>query len=149
MRRIVRGRTGAFTLVEIILVMAIGVVLAGGAAVLLLATTGDRDLADTRALLEKAAAEARKKALSSGASQRVTIATAEVEGRPIPAEVEMSIATPGRKIWTQYREGYQWLFTGGGLVEPIRVRLRHAGNTEQFSFSALTGESITETPEGP
>jgi hypothetical protein len=44
-------------------------------------------------------------------------------------------------------EDYQWLFTGGGLVEPLRVLLKHNENEEQFSFSALTGESVTEARE--
>jgi len=136
-----------FTLVEIILVMAIGVVLAGGAAVLLLSTPGDRELDAARALLEEAASAAREQALSTGQSQRVSISSTAVNGQSISPEVEMSLSTPARKAWTQYRDGYEWLFTGGGLVEPIRVRLRHGPNTAQFSFSALTGESITETPE--
>jgi hypothetical protein len=32
-------------------------------------------------------------------------------------------------------------------VEPIRVRLRHGENIEQFSFGALTGETTTEKPD--
>ena len=71
-----------------------------------------------------------------------------VDGSAFPDEVEMLIATPldrskGRNGW-KTPEDYQWLFTGGGVVEPIRVLLKHHENEEQFSFSALTGESVTE-----
>jgi hypothetical protein len=71
-----------------------------------------------------------------------------VGGQPFPDEVEMMIVTPlerskGRSGW-KTPEDYQWLFTGGGLVEPLQVLLKHGDNEVQFSFSALTGESATE-----
>jgi hypothetical protein len=60
----------------------------------------------------------------------------------------MRIVTPlalslGQRGW-KTPEDYQWLFTGGGVVEPIQVLLKHGNNEVQFSFSALTGESLTE-----
>jgi hypothetical protein len=63
----------------------------------------------------------------------------------------MDLITPrdlavGLKGWGRPLD-YSWTFTGGGLVEPIRVRLRKGGQAEQFSFSALTGETINETVE--
>jgi hypothetical protein len=74
-----------------------------------------------------------------------------VDGSAFPNGVEMMIVTPlnrskGKGGW-KTPEDYQWLFTGGGLVEPLRVLLKHNENEEQFSFSALTGESVTEARE--
>jgi len=148
MRRVdFSARNRGFTLIEIVLVIAMGVLFMGGAAVFLASTGGDKEVIKTRRMLEEAAGEAREKALATGQSQRIVVSTSKINGQPIPIDVEMSLSVARRKNWEQYGEGYMWLVTGGGLVEPIRVRLRHDRNTEQFSFSALTGETITEKPD--
>ena len=96
---------------------------------------------------------AREKALGSGQSQFVMVEEKAVNGEALPDEVEMMLITTedlvaGRRTWGKPPEqGFRWLVTGGGLVEPIRVRLRRDGNAEIFSFSALTGESVTEKAE--
>jgi len=147
-----RGRKG-FTLLEIMLAVGIGVVFMGGAAVFLSSTGGDRDLESARKLLEEKAGQARERALSTGRVQRVLLGEGGVDGRAFENGVEMLIVTPrdrykGRNGWktpvTEDGKDYPWLFTGGGLVEPVRVLLKHNENEEQFSFSALTGESVTE-----
>ena len=146
-RPIWRGGRG-FTLLEIMLAVGIGLVFMGGAAVFLSSTGGDRDLETARKLLEDKAGQAREKALSTGRAQRVVLGGGGVGGSAFSNGVEMLIVTPldrskGRSGW-KTPEDYEWLFTGGGVVEPIRVLLKHNENEEQFSFSALTGESVTE-----
>jgi len=148
MRRPIRRGGRGFTLLEIMLAVGIGVVFMGGAAVFLSSTGGDRDLESARKLLEERAGQAREKALSTGRAQRVVLGAGGVDGSAFENGVEMLIVTPldrskGRNGW-KTPEDYEWLFTGGGVVEPIRVLLKHEENEEQFSFSALTGESVTE-----
>jgi len=148
MRRPIRRGGRGFTLLEIMLAVGIGVVFMGGAAVFLSSTGGDRDLESARKLLEERAGQAREKALSTGRAQRVVLGAGGVDGSTFENGVEMLIVTPldrskGRNGW-KTPEDYEWLFTGGGVVEPIRVLLKHEENEEQFSFSALTGESVTE-----
>jgi len=151
MRRPKGGGIKGFTLLEIMLAVGIGVVFMGGAVVFLSSTGGDRDLESARRLLEEKAGQARERALSTGRAQRVVLGGRGVDGRPFENGVEMMIVTPldrskGKRGW-KTPEDYQWLFTGGGLVEPVRVLLKHNENEEQFSFSALTGESVTEARE--
>ena len=148
MRRPIRRGGRGFTLLEIMLAVGIGVVFMGGAAVFLSSAGGDRDLESARKLLEERAGQAREKALSTGRAQRVVLGAGGVDGSAFENGVEMLIVTPldrskGRNGW-KTPEDYEWLFTGGGVVEPIRVLLKHEENEEQFSFSALTGESVTE-----
>ena len=151
MRRPIRRGGRGFTLLEIMLAVGIGVVFMGGAAVFLSSTGGDRDLESARKLLEERAGQAREKALSTGRAQRVVLGAGGVDGSAFENGVEMLIVTPldrskGRNGW-KTPEDYEWLFTGGGVVEPLRVLLKHNENEEQFSFSALTGESVTEPRE--
>lgn len=147
------GRVAArgFTLVEIVLVIAIGVVFFGGAALLLTTSAGDKDLTEARRQLQQAAREARVAALSQGAKQIVVLNARGIGGGTFPGGVVMDLITPrdlavGLKGWGRPLD-YRWTFTGGGLVEPIRVRLRKGATVEQFSFSALTGETLTEAPD--
>jgi prepilin-type N-terminal cleavage/methylation domain-containing protein len=142
-----------FTLVEIVLVIAIGVVFFGGAAVLLTTTAGDKDLTKARQELEQAARSAREQALRSGSKKVVVLNAGGLDGGAFPSGVEMLLITPrdlalGFGGWGRPLD-YQWTFTGGGLVEPIRVRLQKGEKADQFSFSALTGETFNEAAEGP
>ena len=145
-----RKAAAGFTLLEIILAVGIGVIFMGGAVVFLSSTGEDRELRLAREMFEEAAGLAREKALGSGQAQFVVLRERAVNADPLPEEVEMTLITTedlvaGRRTWAKPpEEGFRWLVTGGGLVEPIRVRLRRGGNVEQFSFSALTGESTTE-----
>jgi len=149
-----RPKTAAgFTLLEIILAVGIGVVFMGGAVVFLSTTGGDRELMASRKMLEQAAGEAREKALGTGREQTVRLDFRAVSGQEFPGDVEMDLITPadlalGRKSWGR-PENYLWFVTGGGLVEPIRVRLRHGENRDQFEFNALTGESVTRRWQEP
>ena len=148
-----RKAAAGFTLLEIILAVGIGVIFMGGAVVFLSSTGEDRELRLAREMFEEAAGLAREKALGSGQAQFVVLRERAVNADPLPEEVEMSLITTedlvaGRRSWAKPpEEGFRWLVTGGGLVEPIRVRLRRDRNQEIFSFSALTGESITEKAE--
>jgi len=150
MRIQLRPETAAgFTLLEIILAVGIGVVFMGGAVVFLSSTGEDRDLRESREMLEEAAGLAREKALGSGHEQRVILGERSVNGKSLPDGVGMLLITTedlvaGRRTWGKPpEEGFSWLVTGGGLVEPIRVRLQHGENTDEFEFNALTGESAS------
>lgn len=145
------GVRSGFTLLEVMLAVGIGVVFMGGAVVFLSSTGGDKDLAKARRILEDQAGQARENALRFGREQRVVLNAKGIGGEVFPDGIEMDLITPqdlalGRRVWGKPQD-YPWLFTGSGLVEPIRVRLRHDNNTEQFSFGALTGETMTEKPD--
>lgn len=133
------------------LAVGIGVVFMGGAVVFLTSTGGDKDLARARKILEEQAGQARERALASGREQRIRLNPGNAGGESFPEGVSMDVITPqdlaqGRRGWGKPQD-YSWLFTGSGLVEPIKVRLRHDSNVEQFSFGALTGETVTEKPD--
>ena len=147
-----RPRAAAgFTVLEIILAVGIGVIFMGGAVVFLSTTGGDRELIASRKILEEQAGAARERALATGKEQRIRLDARAVDGKEFPGDVEMDLVTPqdlaqGRRGWGK-PDNYLWLVTGGGLVEPIRIRLRHGENRDVFEFSALTGESVTRPLE--
>jgi len=137
---------------EIILAVGIGVIFMGGAVVLLSTGGGDRELIQSRRMLEEAAGEARQRALETGRAQEIRLDARAVGGKEFPGEVEMDLIRPGdlaegRPDWAKPEE-VLWFVSGGGLVEPIRVRLRHGDNVDTFDFNALTGESMTR-PSSP
>ena len=60
-----------FTLLEIILAVGIGVIFMGGAVVFLSTTGGDRELIQSRKMLEEEVGAAREKALETGLRQQI------------------------------------------------------------------------------
>lgn len=137
-----------FTLLEILLAVGIGVIFMGGAVVLLSSTFEDKGIKDTSDLLRDAAREAREQALTSGARQVVRLDADRVNNQAIPEGVRIDFWRPGmqKKEWA-IPQDVQWEFTGGGLVEPVRLRLVHGENMEILEFNALTGEARRQLPK--
>ena len=142
-----------FTLVEIILAVAIFAVMVGGAAVFLGYSPEGDDLAKAQEALEKAAQEARTEALRSGRDQYVRLFTNRVANSAFPQGIELDLLTPqeisaGIRSWGRPDPGgYPWYFSRYGWLEPLRMRIRsREGGQQSFSFAALTGELITEAP---
>jgi prepilin-type N-terminal cleavage/methylation domain-containing protein len=148
-----RHRGSAFTLVEIILAVAIFAVMMGGGAIFLGGSTEEDDLSAARRSLEEAAQQARTQALQSGRDQWVRLFTNRAGATPFPGGIQLDLLTPqemsaGIRDWGKpdSRVGYPWYFSRYGWLEPIRIRLRASGDRKQaFSFAALTGELIPET----
>ena len=91
-------------MLEIILAVGIGVIFMGGAVVFLSSTGGDRELIESRKMLEEQAGMAREKALATGQEQRIRLDARAVAGQEFPGEVEMEVVTPrdlalGRRSW--------------------------------------------------
>lgn len=147
-----RWRVPAFTLVEIILAVAIFAVMMGGAAVFLGSSSKDDDLSAARRILEEAAQVARAQALQTGRDQWVRLFTNRVGAAPLGSGLQLDLLTPqemsaGIRSWGRPDSvgGYAWYFSRYGWLEPLRVRLRTAdGKQQSFSFAALTGELLLE-----
>ena len=145
-------RMPAFTLVEIILAVAIFAVMTGGAAVFLGGSQDEDDLSAARRTLEEAARGARTQALQSGRDQWVRLFSSRVGATSFPPGIQLDLLTPqemsaGIRTWGSPEDlsGYAWYFSRYGWLEPLRIRLRTAGGRqESFSFAALTGELIPE-----
>lgn len=149
--RFSRAKPGAFTLVEIILAVAIAAVVMGGGAVLLTSGLGQDDFADARRALEEAAQSARTQALQSGGDQCVLLYTNGVGGSKFAKGTRLVLITSrdvsrGERAWANpERGGTRWFFSRYGWLEPIRMQLRTEGRKpESFTFAALTGELIPE-----
>lgn len=147
-----RRPLSAFTLVEIILAVAIFAVMMGGAAVFWGSSGEDDELSAARRSLEEAARTARSQALQTGQDQWVRLFTNRVGVTPLGSGVQLDLLTPqemsaGIRSWGRpdSTAGYAWYFSRYGWLEPLRVRLRTTdGQQTAFSFAALTGELIPE-----
>jgi prepilin-type N-terminal cleavage/methylation domain-containing protein len=139
-----------FTLLEIILAVGIGVIFMGGAVVLLSTTFDDPKIRKTSDLLREAARTARERALTEGARQVVRLGADHVNDQLIPEGVRIDFWRPGfqKNDW-RIPQDVRWEFTGGGLVEPIRLKLVHGENVEILEFNALTGEARRELSPAP
>lgn len=147
-----RRRLSAFTLVEIILAVAIFAVMMGGGVVFLGSLGGEDDLTAAQRILTEAAQEARLRALQTGQDQSIRLFTNRVGATSFPPGVQLDLLTPqemsaGIRSWGKpdSASGYPWYFSRYGWLEPLRIRLREAEGAQQsFSFAALTGELIPE-----
>lgn len=147
-----QGVPGAFTLVEVILAVAIAAVMMGGAVLFLREGLAEDEFAIARQALEDAAQKARADALRTGQDRWVSLFANGVENEKFPPEVKMDLLTPqeisaGVRTWGKPPEktGYPWFFSRYGWLEPVRIRLRtEGGRQEAYSFAALTGELIPE-----
>ena len=145
-------RMSAFTLVEIILAVAIFAVMMGGAAVFWGSSQDEDDLSAARRSLEEAAQQARVQALQSGQDQWVRLFSGRVGTTSLPPGIQLDLLTPqeisaGIRSWGKpdSRSGYPWYFSRYGWLEPLRIRLRTKDEKQQaFSFTALTGELIPD-----
>ncbi len=146
-----RNQPDGFTLVEIILAVAIAAVVMGGAVVLFTTGLGEDEFADARRSLEEAVQSARTRALETGVDQTVLLFTNGVGASKFPEGTRLVLITSldvsiGRQAWANpERTGTRWYFSRYGWLEPIRVQLRAEGRKpESFRFTALTGEMIPE-----
>lgn len=149
--RFSRTKPEGFTLVEIILAVAIAAVVMGGGAVLLTSGMGEDDFADARRALEEAAQSARTQALQNGQDQFVLLFTNGVGGAKFGGGTRLVLITSrdvsrGERSWANpERAGTRWFFSRYGWLDPIRMQLRAEGRKpESFTFAALTGELIPE-----
>ena len=149
--RLSQAEPRGFTLVEIILAVAIAAVVMGGGAVLLTSGLGQDDFADARRALEEAAQSARTQALQSGEDQFVLLHSNGVGEAKFSEGTRLVLITSrdvsqGERTWANpERAGTRWFFSRYGWLEPIRMQLRAEGRkSESFTFAALTGELIPE-----
>lgn len=154
LRRGLFGRHGgpAFTLVEIILAVAILAVMLGAGAMFLGTSAGEDDLSATQRILEEAVQGARQQALETGRDQWVRLFTNRVGTASFASGVQLDLLTPqemsaGVRSWGRpdANGGYPWYFSRYGWLEPVRIRLRGPDQEQRiFTFAALTGELIPE-----
>lgn len=141
----------AFTLVEIILAVAILAVMMGGAVVFMGGSSAEDEFSLAQRALESAAQEARAQALQANRDQYVMLLTNGPAKSQFGPGISLDLLTPqeisaGIRDWgTPGSRGYSWYFSRYGWLEPLHVQLRSRdGQKRAFVFVALTGELIPD-----
>lgn len=153
-----RPSVGAFTILEIVMVLAITVLLIGAATPAISGMLKAEKLKAPARELEAMAITARTKALSEQRPYQIVIRgngfrlerSAGEQGHDIleeytlPQGIVFEMATWPKEKWEKVRE-HLWYFPPSGLCEPIRVMFRKGDSFFSQNYSAVTGWAQEET----
>jgi prepilin-type N-terminal cleavage/methylation domain-containing protein len=134
----------AFTLLEILVVLALMAVLFTLAAVHFGGISEERALAEPATEIKALARKAQRTAVLENRSQTLSITPSRVGDVNIPTDVQLLVRPWGTKQW--HRPGgedkspaFAWNFDPSGLCEPIGLRLELGPSSYEIDFHPLTG----------
>lgn len=137
------GFLRAFTLLEVVICLALVGVLAAAAAPLLSDMLARTQSDDASSAIEDAVADLHDKALKSGTAQKGVLSRTGLQpGRPLPDGWVMDIRRFADSDYRKPREGEVWTFNEAGLSEPLAIRLKGDGQSVELQFDPITGESV-------
>ena len=145
-----RGRRG-FTLLEMMLVMALIVIMFIGTVPLVSASRHERKIRDVAEAIETMVRQQRSKAQTSGERRVIEIRPAGffektkkgLEVLAMPKDAAITFRAPGEEDWGK-PEGQQWEFSPIGMVSPLSVRLEEGDAWMEVDFDLLTGRVAEE-----
>jgi len=145
------ARSRAFTLIELMLVIALIAIVFIGSTPMVSASLRERKLRSAAESLESAVREERSRAMGDGQRHVVEIRSGgfveqdRKKTRKIfeaPRGVEVYVRMPERE-WGK-PEGQDWEFSPIGLVTPLSVRLSEGKSWIEVDFDLLTGRVAEE-----
>ncbi len=129
-------RHSAFTLVEVCVAMAIGLLILGIASMGMAGVQGEAKLKKMAARVETLARE--------------SLLTAVMQQRPVRVDLNDSLADGGRlqvkrfgdKAFRNPVRGEVWEFSPTGVCEPVEVRVSNEAGEIELGFDPLTGCAV-------
>ena len=138
-------KRGGFTLLEIIIALALVAILVSAALPYLFDAfangAGDRA---SSSLAEKAS-ETRSTAIESGTNQQLLLTPTGIGGSPLPNGWSLQIKGLNDNKFHPPERGRTWEFTRAGVCEPLTIRIVEEGRGGRFietTFDALTALPI-------
>jgi prepilin-type N-terminal cleavage/methylation domain-containing protein len=144
-RGVSRGTVRAFTLLEVMLALALVAVMAAAAAPLLTdALTGSaRD--EATSATEDSVATLHQEAVRTGRVQKGLLTSSGLEpGRPLPQGWKLQVKRLTDSRFRNPREDETWEFNNAGICEPLAILLSGSGQSVELRFDPLTGEVLHE-----
>jgi prepilin-type N-terminal cleavage/methylation domain-containing protein len=138
-----RGTVRAFTLLEVMLALALVAVLAAAAAPLLTDALAGAPGDEAAAALQESVAALHEEAVQTGRAQVGRLTGGGLEpGRPLPAGWTLRVRRMADSRFRNPREGETWEFNNAGICEPLAVLLSSGRQSVEMRFDPLTGEAI-------
>lgn len=131
----VQGRS-AFTLLEILAVMALLSLILGISVISISGVQDEDRLRRAASMIETTARENLLKALETQQPVIMPLSAGSIGGSDFGTKLE--IRRVGEKAFRQPKRGEEWEFSPTGICEPIEVRLTGPGGEVEMAFDALT-----------
>ncbi|GAB4179145.1 MAG: hypothetical protein Fur0032_19790 [Terrimicrobiaceae bacterium] len=135
------AREGAYTLFEILLVLALMAIISGAAIPMLMTSERPEDAVEES--LRSFARRVRADALSTGQPRRVWLRVDGLHGAddraaPLPKGWELRVMRFGETRFRKPRKNEAWEFTPDGLLEPLSLQAIGQNSSITLDFCPLT-----------
>lgn len=135
-RRLRAVRRHAFTLIEVCVAMALGLLVIGVAALSIAGVQAEGRLKKAAARIELTTRRSLMEAVNRRQTVRVDLAGA------FGKEGGLQVRRAGEKLFRQPARGETWEFLPGGLCEPVEIRVQTEAGEVEMSFDPLTGCAV-------
>jgi len=138
------SKTGAFTLLEIIIALTLVAILVSASLPYLFdsftASAGDRA---AEAITAKAQ-EIRKEAMESAESRKLILTGSGIKGMNLPSGWRLEVKGMNDSKFHPPLRNQSWGFNSAGICEPLALRLLYKDREILLSFDALTAQPVHE-----
>ncbi|TDU64062.1 prepilin-type N-terminal cleavage/methylation domain-containing protein [Prosthecobacter fusiformis] len=125
-----------FTLIEVCVAMAIGVLILGVATMSMAGVQGEARLKKMAAQVESLARVSLLKAVMDQRLVRVDL------NGGLPADGRVQVRRVGEKSFRNPQRGEVWEFSPTGVCEPVEVRVSNEAGEIELGFDPLTGCAV-------
>jgi prepilin-type N-terminal cleavage/methylation domain-containing protein len=147
----VRSSRPGFTLLEIMMVLALIAIIFIGSAPLIVASSRERSMRDAASEIEAMVRAERHDVMASGERRVLEIRPAGFfekglkprEVLPMTKAAKLTFRAPGERDWGK-PTGQEWEFSPIGMVTPLSVRLENGDYWMELDFDMLTGRLAEE-----
>ncbi|NNE92281.1 MAG: type II secretion system protein [Verrucomicrobiales bacterium] len=147
----VPARSAGFSLLEIIVALAVAMLILGGAVLTITPVNDEHQIRRTGGKIETTA---RKALIEAGTENRTALIVVgrdcledETSGAEWhwPEDIRILIRPPGNEKWqVPSAGGYPWRFFPQGICEPLAFRIESEAAEMEFKIDPLTGEAREE-----
>lgn len=137
------GIACAFTLLEVMLALALVAILAAAAAPLLSDALAGSPGDEASSAMEDSVAALHEEAVQTGRAQIGRLTSGGIQpGRPLPSGWKLQVKRLADSRFRNPREGETWEFNNAGICEPLAILLTSGRQTVELQFDPLTCEAV-------